>query len=49
MDGYRGRDYYTKEEFDEACSFNWWFGVGTGMVGASGFILIILAWVFNWI
>ncbi len=33
MDGYRGRDYFTKEEFEDGCAFNFWFGAVMGIVG----------------
>lgn len=46
MDGYRGRDYYTAEEFKDGCSLNYWMGTGAGIVGTVGLGLIVM-WVFN--
>lgn len=46
MDGYRGRDYYTAEEFKSACNFNYWYGAVAGIIGTAGAITMVL-WVCN--
>jgi hypothetical protein len=51
MDGYRGRDYFTKEEFKEACSFNFWFGAGSGVFGTiaiASITIVLYGWSHNW-
>lgn len=37
---------YTREEFKDGCSFNYWMGVASGMVGAA-FFLLALMWKLN--
>ena len=48
MDGYRGRDYYTIEEFNDGCTFNFWMGAAGGVLGTIG-TFFGLAWLLNWI
>jgi hypothetical protein len=50
MDGYRGRDYYTADEFKDGCSFNYWFGAAMGVIGtilASGVTVLVYMWAKN--
>jgi hypothetical protein len=37
---------YTREEFKDGCSFNYWMGVGSGMAGTVLFLLAV-AWKLN--
>jgi hypothetical protein len=37
---------YTRQEFVDGCSFNFWMGVGSGLAGGMLFLLA-LAWKLN--